>query len=150
MKTPLGSTPDILLIEDNSDGLLVRRSLLEEAGCRVTMARSGEEGLHHFGKHSFELTVTDFRMPGGMDGVEVIKRIREQQPHARVILLSGFVEPLGLNEENTGADAVIAKSANEPANLVRAVKRLLNRAVRKPPSSQQTHRRPNGVNAVGR
>ena len=45
----------------------------------------------------------------------------------RIILLSGFVEPLGLTEENTGADAVIAKSVNEPAHLVRSVKRLMNR-----------------------
>jgi CheY-like chemotaxis protein len=147
MKTSPASTPEILLIDDNSDGLLVRRSLLEEAGCRVTLARSGEEGLDHFGAQSFELTVTDFRMPGGIDGIEVIKRIRERQPEARVILLSGFVEPLGLNEENTGADAVIVKSANEPANLVRTVRRLLNRAVRKPPGSHRGIRRRNGTSA---
>ena len=52
-------------------------------------------------------------------------------------LLSGFVEPLGLNESNTGADAVIAKNSSEPANLLRAVKRLLNRVTRKPPGSQK-------------
>ena len=38
------------------------------------------------------------------------------------------MEPLGLTEQNTGADAVITKSANEPAHLVRSVKRLVNRA----------------------
>ena len=30
-----------------------------------------------------------------MDGIELIRRIREMKPHARVVLLSGFVEPLG-------------------------------------------------------
>jgi len=140
--------PHILLIDDNSDGLLVRRTLLEEAGCKVTLAHSGEEGLQLFGGAKFELTVTDFRMPGGMDGLEVIRRIRLSDPEARVILLSGFVEPLGLTEENTGADVVIAKSANEPAHLSRAVKRLLNRAIRKPPSSQK--RTPSGVSASSR
>ncbi len=98
----------------------------------------------------FDLTVTDFRMPGGIDGVEVIRRIHLSRPEAPVILLSGFVEPLGLNEENTGADAVIAKSANEPAQLVRAVKRLLNRGVRKPPASQKNLRARAGVSAAGR
>ena len=39
------------------------------------------------------------------------------------------MEPLGLTEQNTGADAVITKSANEPAHLVRSVKRLMNRAL---------------------
>jgi CheY-like chemotaxis protein len=149
MKTEPSSTPNVLLIDDNSDGLLVRRSLLEEAGCRVTLARSGEEGMALFGSAAFELTVTDYRMPGGIDGIEVIRRIRSSQPQARVILLSGFVEPLGLNVENTGADAVIAKSANEPANLVRSVKRLLNRPSRKPPASQ-VRRNHAGVTASGR
>lgn len=149
MKTEPPATPNVLLIDDNSDGLLVRRTLLEEAGCRVTLAHSGEEGLELFGGGVFELTVTDYRMPGGMDGIEVIRRIRTSQPQARVILLSGFVEPLGLNVENTGADAVIAKSANEPANLVRSVKRLLNRPSRKPPTSQIRRNR-TGVTAAGR
>jgi hypothetical protein len=47
------------------------------------------------------------------------------------------VEPLGLTEQNTGADAVLTKSANEPAQLLRTVKRLVNRTVRKPPGSQK-------------
>ena len=59
--------------------------------------------------------VTDYRMPR-MDGAELILRIRELNPNARIILLSGFVEPLGLSEQNTGADAVIAKSSSEPAH----------------------------------
>ena len=50
------------------------------------------------------------------------------------------MEPLGLTEENTGADAVISKSANEPAHLLRSVKRLFNRGLRKPPASQKRAR----------
>jgi CheY-like chemotaxis protein len=70
--------------------------------------------------------------------IELIRCIREREPQARIILLSGVVEPLGLTEENTGADAVIAKTANEPAHLMRWVKRLLNRtAPRKPARSQK-------------
>lgn len=139
MKSAPPAIPHILLVDDNCDGLLVRRSLLEEAGCTVQLAHNGEEALRLFHASKFDLIVTDFRMPG-MDGVQVIKNIRATQPNARVILLSGFVEPLGLNEENTGADAVIAKSSHEPANLARAVKRLLNRTWRKPPLSQKGSR----------
>ena len=130
------STPNILLVDDNSDGLLVRRCLLEEIGYCVQTAVNGEEGLKLFQAAKFDVVVTDYRMPR-MNGVELIQRIRLLDPNARVILLSGFVEPLGLTEQNTGADAVIAKSANEPARLVRTVKRLVNRPVRKPPGSQK-------------
>ena len=137
MKTPTSSTPYILLVDDNRDGLLVRRSLLEEVGYRVKMAVNGEEGLKLFETEKFDVVVTDYRMPR-MDGAELIQRIRRLDPQARVILLSGFVEPLGLTEQNTGADAVITKSSNEPAHLVRSVKRLVNRPARKPPSSQKS------------
>ena len=136
MKTPAPSHPNILLVDDNRDGLLVRRTLLEELGYAVSIALNGEEGLKLFESANFDVVVTDYRMPR-MNGAELIQRIRKLTPHARIILLSGFVEPLGLTEENTGADVVIAKSSNEPAHLTRWVKRLLNRAVRKPPATQK-------------
>jgi CheY-like chemotaxis protein len=139
MKTPAPPHPNILLVDDNPDGLLVRRTLLEELGYGVSVAENGEEGLKLFESAEFDLVVTDYRMPR-MNGAELIQRIRKLKPGARIILLSGFVDPLGLTEENTGADAVVAKSANEPAHLTRWVKRLLNRAARKPPASQKRAR----------
>lgn len=124
-------------MDDNRDGLLVRRSLLEEAGCDVEIAGNGEEGLRAYESSRFDVVVTDYRMPL-MDGAELIVRIRKANPAARIILLSGFVEPLGLTEDGTGADVVIVKSSNEPAHLVRWVKRLMNRSTqRKPPASQK-------------
>jgi CheY-like chemotaxis protein len=146
MKILISSTPNILLVDDNRDGLLVRRCLLEEIGCCVQTALNGEEGLKLFQAAAFDLVVTDYRMPR-MNGAELIQRIRLLDPNARIILLSGFVEPLGLTEQNTGADAVIAKSASEPAHLVRTVKRLMNRVVRKPPGSQRALKA--NVQAIG-
>jgi CheY-like chemotaxis protein len=75
-------------------------------------------------------------MPG-MDGAELIQRIRAANPHARVILLSGFVEGMGLTEENTGADVVLMKSAREGAHLVRAVKRLMSATPKRKPAGSQ-------------
>ena len=136
MNNPTRSTPNILLVDDNRDGLLVRRCLLEEIGCCVQIAVNGEEGFKLFQAGKFDVVVTDYRMPR-MNGGELIQRIRALEPNARIVLLSGFVEPLGLTEQNTGADAVLLKSANEPAQLMRTVKRLVNRTVRKPPGSQK-------------
>ena len=133
MKSTLPSHSKILLVDDNPDGLLVRRLLLEELGYSVQIAVNGEEGLKLFQTAPFDVVVTDFRMPR-MNGKELIERIRILDPNARIILLSGFVEPLGLTEQNTGADTVIAKSNHEPAHLVRSVKRLVNRGSRKPPA----------------
>ena len=133
MKPVPSANPHILLVDDNRDGLLVRRSLLEEVGYRVEIATNGEEGLKLFESSSFDVVVTDFRMPR-MDGAQLIQRIRQLNPQARIILLSGFVDPLGLTEQVTGADVVIAKNFHEPVHLLSWVKRLINRATpRKPP-----------------
>ena len=84
-----------------------------------------------------DVVVVDYRMPR-MNGVEMIARVRAKDATARIILLSSVVEPLGLTEENTGADVVIAKNAAEPTHLARSIKRLLNRApLRKPPGRQK-------------
>jgi CheY-like chemotaxis protein len=129
----------ILLVDDNHHGLAARRALLQQLGHRIAIAHSGEEALELFAQTPFDVVVTDFKMPH-MDGCELIRLIRESQPQVRVILLSGFVDPLGLTEENTGADVVISKSAGEVSHLVRAVDRLLRRRAprptRKPPRSE--------------
>ncbi|PWT99856.1 MAG: hypothetical protein C5B51_26250 [Terriglobia bacterium] len=137
MKTDASSAPRILLVDDNRDGLTVRRLLLEELGCQVHVAGGGEEALQLFAAETFDVVVTDYRMPR-MNGVELIGRIRECRPEMRIILLSGFVEPLGLTEQNTGANAVIAKSATEAQQLTRCVKRLLNEPARRKPPARQT------------
>jgi CheY-like chemotaxis protein len=140
MKTASSAVKEIsyiLLVDDNNHGLIARRAVLEELGYKVSTAHSGEEALAICATQKFNLIVTDYKMPQ-MNGVELIEEIRKSDSEARIILLSGFVEPLGLNEKSTGADIVISKSSGEVGNLVRAVSRLLaQRVEKKPPSSQK-------------
>jgi CheY-like chemotaxis protein len=125
----------VLLIDDNQSGLAARKSVLEEFGHQVTTAVSGHEGLECFSSETFDLVITDYKMPR-MNGIELIERVRKQKKDIPIILISGFADPLGLNESNTGADVVIQKSSNEVAHLVRSVNRLLRRQVpKKPPAS---------------
>ncbi len=127
----------ILLVDDNKSGLAARKAVLEEMGHRVMTASGAEDALEIFARGGIHVLVTDYRMPR-IDGVELIRRVREVQAEIPVILLSGYVEALGLSESNTGADIVIAKSANEITHLLRAVSRLLRRKpARKPPAKQQ-------------
>jgi CheY-like chemotaxis protein len=126
----------ILLVDDNSNGLKARKSVLEEHGHSVVTSSGGEDALERFRREKFDLVVTDYKMPG-MDGVELISRLRQLRPAVPVILLSGFADTLGLTQENTGADVVIQKSAHEVAHLVRAVAKIAQQKfVRKPPAPQ--------------
>lgn len=127
----------ILLVDDNQHGLIARKTVLEELGYRITTAADGEEALERMQASRFDVVVTDFRMPK-MGGIELIRRIRETEPAMQVILLSGFVEPLGLTEQSTGADVVLSKNAGEVRNLVRSVDKLVSRRIpRKPAASQR-------------
>lgn len=139
---PPAKTPEILLVDDNRQGLIARKSLLQELGYNITTATGADEALEHFSRQNFDVVITDYKMPR-MDGIELIKRIRSGHDGVRIILLSGFVEPLGLTEQSTGADVVIVKSAGEVGQLTRSVKRLLNQAVvRKPATSAEPPARP--------
>jgi CheY-like chemotaxis protein len=131
------SHPDhILLVDDNKLGLAARKAVLEELGYVITTAGSASEGLKRLAEADFSLVVTDYKMPR-MNGDVFIAKVREKLPSIPIILLSGFVDALGLSEENTGADIVIQKSNHEVTHMVRGVRRLLRRkAPKKPPVSQ--------------
>lgn len=110
--------------------------MLEELGYKIATAANAADAMDQFQRQAFDLVVTDYKMPR-MDGTELIARLRKQAPELPVILISGFVDSLGLSEDNTGADAVIQKSANEVSHLLRAVSRLLRKPARKKPAGSE-------------
>jgi two-component system response regulator ChvI len=136
-----GSAGHVLLVDDNRDGLLARKALLQEQGMTITTATNGEDAFDAFTRGKFDLLITDFKMPK-MNGIELIRRIRPLQPNLAIILLSGFVDALGLDEKSTGADVVINKGAHEIPHLLRSASRLLSRLpAKKPPASQKAGRK---------
>jgi CheY-like chemotaxis protein len=126
-------SPKVLLIDDNRHGLIARRTVLEEAGYQVETAADGQEGIEKFAAAVYDVVVTDFRMPNA-GGAEVLKQVRLADRRVPVVLLSGYVRHLGLNEETTGADVVLAKGPTEAQDLLRAVARVLRK---KKPGSQR-------------
>ena len=90
--------PEILLVDDNRQGLIARKSVLQELGYNISTATGGDEALELYARQKFDVVVTDYKMPR-MNGVELIRRIRSIEAGARIILISGFVEPLGLTED---------------------------------------------------
>ncbi|TNF53652.1 sigma-54-dependent Fis family transcriptional regulator [bacterium] len=79
----------ILVIDDES---IVRKSCertLTPEGFQVTLASSGQEGLDLLGKNTFGLILLDIKMPD-MDGIEILKKIKEQWPNTKVIIITGY------------------------------------------------------------
>ena len=124
----------ILLVDDNRDGVMARRSVLEELGYNVVSAATGLDALQAVERQNFDLIITDYKM-SPMNGLQLIESLRNTNFKNPIILLTGFAETLGFRSESTGADVVIQKSANEVATLLRHTNRLLQAPPKKPARS---------------
>src|SRR5512143_3312808 len=78
----------ILLIDDEPDLLRVLARSLTTDGHEVATATDGKEGLAAFDGQPVPIVITDIKMPG-MDGIEVLKRIKERAPDTEVIIITG-------------------------------------------------------------
>src|SRR5512133_1941477 len=81
--------PKILLIDDDTSLRRVLEYNLLEAGYAVAAVSSGEEGLSLFPEISPVLVITDMQMPG-MDGMQVLKSVKERSPDTLVIMVTAF------------------------------------------------------------
>jgi DNA-binding NtrC family response regulator len=79
----------ILLVDDEPQLLEGLELILQKEGARVTTASSGEEGLEKLGKGSFDVVVTDVKMPG-MSGLELLEEASGQTPAPVVVVVTGY------------------------------------------------------------
>jgi signal transduction histidine kinase len=81
----------VLLVDDEPGILKVLGISLADRGYRVLTAQNGEEALRVFHEADPEVILTDIKMPG-MDGIELLKRIKEESPNTEVIMITGHGE----------------------------------------------------------
>jgi len=78
---------NLLLVDDNRDLRQATGELLRAGGWRVVEAGTAEEALELAGRQSFAVLVSDVSMPG-MDGPELVTRLRRRHPGLRCLLVS--------------------------------------------------------------
>ena len=78
----------ILLVDDDAPLRRLLAKSLTRAGYQVVEASDGNEALQLFQAHASDLVITDLIMPG-IEGLELIMRLRKFCPQVRVIAISG-------------------------------------------------------------
>src|SRR6266446_3047575 len=79
----------LLVIEDNATMREGITQILNRAGHEVKAARGGREGIELFRESAPDFVITDLKMED-MDGVEVLRQIREASPEALVMIITAF------------------------------------------------------------
>lgn len=79
---------EILVIEDERPTLTMFRLMLSAHGYTVLTAENGTDGLKVFEQKRPAIVLTDIKMPG-MDGIEVLRRIKQIDPKTEVIVITG-------------------------------------------------------------
>lgn len=78
----------ILLVDDEEDIRDVLGVYLKDQGYKVFMAGNGEEALKIFAEHKAPIVLSDIKMPG-IDGIELLKRIKQDNPDTEFIMITG-------------------------------------------------------------
>ncbi|MBS3818945.1 sigma-54-dependent Fis family transcriptional regulator [bacterium] len=79
----------ILIIDDEESIRDSCTQVLEKDGHKVTSVSSGPEGIKIFKNNSFQVVLLDLKLPG-LDGMEVLSRIKKENPETYVIIITGF------------------------------------------------------------
>ncbi|GIZ49998.1 response regulator [Noviherbaspirillum aridicola] len=110
----------ILIVDDEDAIAYVFRRYFELHGFRVSVADDGESALAFVRSDPIDALVTDFRMPG-MNGQELIARLRQADPHLPALIVSGYG-----NEISASLPGVrILGKPVDPAYLVACVREML-------------------------
>ncbi len=78
----------ILLVDDEQDIREILQTALEDSGYTVLLAGNGEEALKMFTATHPPIVITDIKMPV-MDGIELLQRIKLQNPETEVVMITG-------------------------------------------------------------
>lgn len=85
----MNAAAKILLIDDDPGIRDTLQSVLSGEGCEVAVERRGDEGLARAARETFNVVITDLKMPG-LNGLDMIRQLHAAQPRLPIILITAF------------------------------------------------------------
>ncbi len=127
----------ILVVDDDPDHLSVVSSILEESGYEIERALDAEQALSRIHGFGPALVLTDLRLPG-MDGVELLERIKEAMDSVEVVVMTGHEDMTSaIGAMRAGAFDYVVKPIE-----VEALQDLVARCLRERRLNQEARRKP--------
>jgi len=116
--------PTVLLIEDDAPSRRLVQAILKPEGVELVMAQDGQQGLGLAEAHEPDVAILDLRLPG-IDGLEVLQRLRATHRNLPVIIITAFGEfKTAVEATKLGAFDYLSKPI-EHEQLTFAVRRAL-------------------------
>ncbi|MBI5850050.1 MAG: response regulator, partial [Planctomycetes bacterium] len=88
---PAAGLGSVLVVDDEPDLAESCAFFLKRAGYRVATAVSGAAAMKHLSESSFDVVLSDVRMPG-MSGVQLLEQVKARDPDIEVILVTAYPE----------------------------------------------------------
>ena len=127
-----------LLVEDNAEFRAFLKALLLERFPDGIVQETGNalEALRLIGEARHDVVVVDIGLPGSMNGLALVARIREQGRRPPILVLSNYAIPeYQLEAARLGADWFLPKMGSTSQQILAAVERLMLLAAEPPPES---------------
>jgi len=120
----------VLVVEDEQAVREMVRDVLVRQGFDVLDAASGHAALEVWAQHAerIDLVLTDITMPGGMSGLELVKRLRQQRPDLRALFTSGCRSDASADAAALDEGVNFLAKPYRPAVLLRLVREQLDAA----------------------
>jgi CheY-like chemotaxis protein len=108
----------ILCVDDNEQDLSVLKFMLVTNGYRVLAATNGQDAIALFSQTQVDLVLADHAMPN-MAGDQLVLKLKQIASHVPMVILG---DPVKMNGQIHGADALLAKKTCSPQELLERVK----------------------------
>jgi len=99
----------ILIVEDDEEMRALLRDVIEEEGHKTDSVNNGSEAFRKLVKQSFDLIITDIRMPG-LTGLDILPGMRKLHPEVPIVVITAFgSEEIQRKALERGANAYLEK-----------------------------------------
>jgi DNA-binding NtrC family response regulator len=80
---------NVLIVDDEEDFMDTLVNRLKKRGIDVAGCSSGEQAIELIKEKIIDVIILDIKMPGGMDGIETLRKVKKIRPETEVLLLTG-------------------------------------------------------------